>query len=97
MLHHQSSAISNVYDYLVTFPQSLRPESWSRPQEGVVKCNVDVVVVDLLSHVGYGCVVRNSFEVVLDAVYVNSRGYFCPSLAETSSIREALSWMLILG
>lgn len=96
-MHHQSFLISKVSDDLVTSPQFLGPITWIRPSEGVVKCNVVAAVVDLFSCFGYGCVVHNSFGVVLDAIFGKFRGSFCPSLAEAISIREALSWMHNLG
>lgn len=47
-------------------------------------------------HFGFGCIVRNSCGVVVDASFGNIVGSFSPTLAEALSIREALSWLLSL-
>lgn len=70
--------------------------SWVRPPDGLFKCNIDAAVFDLSSHFGFGCIVRNSLGVVVDAVFGNLAGSFSPSLAEALTVREALSWLLSL-
>lgn len=90
MLHNQNSLRTSASSTLVRSSQALGSRSWVRPPEGNIKCNVDVAVFDLASHFGYGCIVRNSVGVVLDAVFGNMSGSFFPSLAEVISNREAL-------
>lgn len=52
---------------------------------------------DLSSSFGFGCIVRNSLGVVVDAIFGNLVGSFSPTLAEALTVREALSWLLSLG
>ncbi|XP_073152648.1 uncharacterized protein [Henckelia pumila] len=67
--------------------------SWKRPPENVLKCNVEAAVFESSSHIGYGCIVRNSDDVVIDATYGTLMRRFNPTTAEALSIKEALSWL----
>ncbi|XP_073121019.1 uncharacterized protein [Henckelia pumila] len=70
---------------------------WKKPPENVLKCNVDAAVIDNYSHFGYGCVLRNTYGVVIAATHGRLQGHLNAMLAEALSIREALSWLKSLG
>ncbi|XP_073315833.1 uncharacterized protein [Primulina huaijiensis] len=67
-----------------------------KPPDNVIKCNVDAAVFESSWRFDYGCIARNYQGVVIDASYGTLPGQFSPTIVETLSIREALSWIKTL-
>ncbi|XP_073152693.1 uncharacterized protein [Henckelia pumila] len=73
--------------------QSIGACIWQRPPEHVLKCNVDATLLPDPPLVGFGCLVRDSYGIVLAAIHGRVHGSNDPALAEALAIREALSWI----
>ncbi|XP_047979145.1 uncharacterized protein LOC125221058 [Salvia hispanica] len=68
-------------------------EKWVKPQNGVLKCNIDVVLFTGQRKVGCGAVVRDSEGMVVAAMCGQVGRVADPSMAELLSLRELLSWV----
>ncbi|KAJ9176027.1 hypothetical protein P3X46_014520 [Hevea brasiliensis] len=65
---------------------------WFKPQEGVLKCNIDVNVNIAKSSVGFGMVLRDSNGGFVTALTGIAQGLRSAREAEVITIREALAW-----
>lgn len=92
-VYDQKSMSNLLHDVSENSHTCLGSRQWIKPPEGVLKCNVDAFVSVHSSFFGFGCVMRNSFGVVLVVVHGNLVEKFDPSFAEAISVREALSWL----
>lgn len=81
----------------VTLPHAGLPDdgafTWVKPQEALVKVNVDAALFSEQLSFGAGMVGRDSRGELIQARTVLSAGVVQPELAEVMAIKEALSWM----
>lgn len=71
--------------------------TWVKPQEPLVKVNVDAALFSEQMLFGAGMVSRDFRGDLIQARTVLSAGVVQPELAEVMAIKEALSWMEVKG
>lgn len=68
-------------------------EQWQQPSEGMIKINTDAACfVESNSYV-FSMIARDRTGGFVEARALGKQGYIDPTMAETVSIREALSWI----
>ena len=70
---------------------------WSKPQSGMLKLNIDVVVHPCLNKAGIGWVLRNSQGSLVHAKSQSLPDFLSPKEAEAVGVKEALSWLKFVG
>ncbi|KAM6571614.1 hypothetical protein CsatA_015694 [Cannabis sativa] len=68
-------------------------DSWTKPENGMLKVNVDGATFDTSNSYGTGLIARNSTGTVILASSTFSNGFSNAPFAEIISIKEALSWI----
>nr|GME05468.1 uncharacterized protein LOC109186242 [Ipomoea batatas] len=71
--------------------------SWSKPQHGFLKMNVDAAINSEHARMGFGCVIRDANGCFVAAKETKWNGIFTPREAEAVAVREALSWIKTLN
>ena len=70
--------------------RAVGPETWSPPQLGCLKLNVDASVLPGVDHIGIGAVLCDEKGIILGAIAKSLDGSFSPFLAECIALREGL-------
>uniref|UniRef100_A0A803PR19 Reverse transcriptase domain-containing protein n=1 Tax=Cannabis sativa TaxID=3483 RepID=A0A803PR19_CANSA len=68
-------------------------ESWTKPDDGMIKVNVDGATFETSNSFGTGLIARDSKGAVILASSTFSNGFYNAPFAEIISIKEALSWI----
>ena len=67
--------------------------TWSPPEPGMIKLNVDGAIFDSLEKFGFSLIARDHNDLLIEGQAKLLQGLAQPKLAEAIGIREALSWI----
>uniref|UniRef100_A0A803QF42 RNase H type-1 domain-containing protein n=1 Tax=Cannabis sativa TaxID=3483 RepID=A0A803QF42_CANSA len=78
-----------------TFATRLYSKSniWSKPMGNKIKVNVDGAIFEAQQRFGFGCVARDHFGHLTEAISDSRVGVVLPEIAEVIGMKEALSWI----
>ncbi|KAK6164302.1 hypothetical protein DH2020_001166 [Rehmannia glutinosa] len=77
--------------------QNLQLNKWKRPPSMFFKCNVDASLNNGMNSTGVGMILRDDKGEFVVARVVTFPGLFEPKEAEAIGVREALSWIKLIG
>ncbi|XP_031130585.1 uncharacterized protein LOC116032236 [Ipomoea triloba] len=92
-----TATLSATIDGQQTAKRNTIDATWTKPQQGFLKLNVDVAIDKQGARMGFGCVVRDDLGHFVAARGSHWRGYYSSKEVEAVAIRESLSWLKTLN